>query len=159
MKRRALWILGGALLTYAASPTSASDLKIGRLQATAGAPVTVPVTYTAKGAPAATALSTEIRFDKGLANPRCAAGDAIAGGKADKTVRCGTPEPNVLRIIVFGFNQDPIPSGEIATITFDVLRSGRHRIHRLGNLPLASDGTGREFRLARKSGIVRVGTP
>jgi len=157
MRQRAIRFLSGALIVFGTSRAFASDLHIGRVAAQPGQPVTVPVTFIAGHGPAITALSSDIHFDKGLGNPRCAAGSALAG--VDKVLNCAAVEPGVVRLLIFGLNQDPIPNGEVATVTFDVLKKGRHQLHRLRSVTTASDANGNSLRLARKSGTVRVGLP
>jgi hypothetical protein len=157
MTQRIAWILGGALIVSAATQVFAGEVQIARVNGRLGQPVSVPVTYRAGSGPATTALSTDIHFDKELTNPRCAPGAVLASGAADKQLTCGVVTPGLLRLLLFGFNQDPIPSGEIATITFDVSPNARRRLHRLQNIPLGSDADANGLALTHKSGLVRVG--
>lgn len=155
--QRAIGILGGAIIVFGATQVLAGELQVGRVVGRAGQAVTVPVTFRAGTGAVVTALSTDIRFDKELANPRCGTGAAMAGGAADKVVSCAEVSPGLLRVLIYGFNQDPMPNGEVATVTFDVLASVRHRLHRLVNLPDGSDANGNGLRIGRKSGTVRLG--
>jgi hypothetical protein len=158
MMQRAIWALGGALMVLGAAHADASQLQVGRVRAQPGQSVTVPVIYRKGAGPVATALTTDIRFDTtALAHPRCAAGSALSEGGADKRVMCAEPSPGMLRLVLFGFNQDPVPNGQVATVTFDVSADAQRQPYRLENTPTASDAAGHDFRLARKNGDVGVG--
>lgn len=153
--QRALGVLGGAIIVLSGAQALAGGLQVGRVNARPGQPIAVPVTFTAGRGTAVTALTVDIHFDKGLTNPRCAQGAAMAG--VDKIVRCAEVDPGQVRLLIFGFNQDAMPSGEVATVTFDVAPNWRHRLHRLLSEVSASDADGKPIQLARKSGTVRVG--
>ncbi len=158
MTRRAIWGLSGMLVMLGAGKVWAGELEVAHVAAQAGQSVSVPVSYQQGGGTAATALMTDINFDPAaLSNPRCAAGAALTSGSADKMVQCAEASPGVLRVILFGLNQNPIPDGEVATVTFDVSATARPRRYALRNLPSASDAAGHDFRLSRKSGAVKVG--
>jgi len=156
MMQRALGVLGGAIIVLSGTQALAGGLQVGRVSARPGQPITVPVSFTAGKGDAVTALTVDIHFDKGLINPRCAQGAVIAN--VDKVVRCAEVDRGQIRLLIFGFNQDPLPSGEVATVTFDVAPNWRRRLHRLASEVSASDADGKPIQLARKSGTVRVGT-
>lgn len=134
---------------------SAGELIVGDAQAQPSAEVTVPITYRQGTGPAAAGLATDIRFPKGLTQPRCAPGAALSGGQ--KTVKCAEPKPGLLRVAVFGLNLDAIPDGEVATVTFQVSPGARPGSYRLRNRPSAADAEGKDYRLRHHDGMIRIG--
>lgn len=158
MMRAAMWALVCMSLCGAATRGAAADLSLGRVTAHRGQPVTIPVGYSGKGALPAAALGTEIKFNPAvLSHPRCAPGAALATGSTGKTVKCTERGRGVVRLAVFGLNLDAVPSGEVATITFDVAPSAQPKLYRLRHKPSAADANGTDFSLNARSGAVRVG--
>jgi len=142
------------LLTIAmAGSVWAGELKVGSADAVPGQPVTISIDYTASGKTAA-ALASDVRFNTNIfKNPRCTPG---SNTPPTKSVRCGNPSKGVLRLAVFGLNTDPIGSGEVAKITFDVAPDAKKGRYKLRNKPSAADKDGNDFRLSHAHGAVRV---
>lgn len=132
----------------------AGELVLGNAEVVPGTTVTVPLTYTTGGRDAV-AVASDIRFNATIfQNPRCADGSALAAGKS---VRCATPKRGILRVAVFGLNNDTLPGGELATITFDIPAGAKAGRYKLRNKPSAADKDGSDFRLKHGHGTVSVG--
>lgn len=154
-RRAAAFLVIVAMFTGAAT-AFAGELTLGRTRGQTGGEVTVPLTYRQSSGPAAAGMATDIRFDpKGLTQPRCAAGAALSSGQ--KSVKCAEPQPGLLRVAIYGLNLDPVPDGEVATVTFRVSPQARHGLYRLRHQPSAADAGGKEFTLLRHDGLIRVG--
>lgn len=157
MTRKMMWALGGALVLCSATHAFAAQLKVGRVKGQPGQSVIVPVTYDGSGRVAMTALSTDIHYrPEVLSNPRCAAGADLNASGADKTVQCSEPQPGLLRLVVFGLNQNAMPTGEVATVTFDVAADARPRKLQLRSKPSGADAAGNDRPVRRRNGSVRV---
>ena len=152
-KSGASWL--AVMMVAVGAPALAGELSIGDAQARPGSEVTLPITYQQGTGPAAAALASDIRFPRGLTEWRCAPGAALSGGQ--KTVKCAEPKPGLLRIAVYGLNLDPIPDGEVATVTFQVSPAARPAAYRLRHRPSAADATGKDYRLRHHDGILRIG--
>ncbi len=153
MRITTLALASGLVSIVAVGAASAGELVVGAASAAPGQSVTVPVTYTAGGR-SAVAVASDVRFNTAIfKNPRCTGGSDLP---AAKSVRCGTPKSGILRLAVFGLNTDPMVSGEVAKITFDVAPNAKKGRYRLRNKPSAADKDGNDFRLAHGHGAVRV---
>ena len=159
MNRRAMCMMAGVLMLCGAPrATFGSQLQLGQGRGQAGRSVTLPLTYKLSGGRTAVALATDIQFDPAaLSNPRCDSGNVLS--RAGKSVQCAQPRPGLLRIAVFGLNSNPVPEGEVATVTFDVAPGVRPRRVVLRQTPSAADANGTEFRIGRKTGLVRLTAP
>jgi hypothetical protein len=151
------WALMGLAAALLLHPTTSygGELALGRAAGQPGQSVTVPLIYRQGLGPQAAGLATDIQFNPtALVHPRCAAGPAL--DDAAKSVVCAEPQPGLLRVGVYGLNLDPVPDGEVATITFDLLSQARRGLYSLRHTPSAADAQGRDFFLARRNGAVRV---
>ena len=157
-RRELMGLLCGAIIVCDSAGAFAGGLQLGRVSGEAGQPVTIPVVYRGGRRPAS-ALMVDIKFHSGLTNPQCAAGAALSNGNADKSVSCAERSPGSFRLILFGMNQDPIPNGEVATITFDVAATARPGLYALKATPTAAEPNGHKMRLAKRSGAVKVHVP
>jgi hypothetical protein len=158
MLRRTTRAVVVAVIFWGATQASASELRLGRVTATPGTSVTVPITYRQGRGAVAVALGSDVTFDpRVLSKPRCAAGSAlIASGPGAKLVTCGEPQPGLVRIAVLGLNTTPLPTGEIATVTFDVAATAPRRLYILRHKSGAADANGADFRLTHRSGVIRT---
>jgi hypothetical protein len=157
MNRRQAVLLVTCGILWNASSAFGGELSLGTGHATRGGTVTLSVIYREANGPAAVGVATDVKFDpNGLTQPHCAVGGALASGTVSKSVRCAEPQAGVLRLAVYGLNRDPVPDGEVATVTFSVAAQARRRMYRLRQRPTAADADGRDFNLAHRTGAVRV---
>lgn len=146
-------------MTVSAGTVRAGELTVGSAQTQPGQTVSVPVTYDPGSGRTAAALATDVRFDgKALKNPRCQAGSALSGGNAPKAVKCAVPRTGVLRLAVYGLNTEPVPAGELASISFDVAADAHPHSYKLRQKPSAADAAGKDFLLKHRNGVIQVGT-
>ncbi len=143
----------GLVILAGGQATKAGEIRLGEATVEPGQSVTVPLRYSASGK-TAVAVASDVRFNTSIfKNPRCSGGSALP---ANKSVRCGNPSRGVLRLAIFGLNTDPLPSGELATITFDIPATAKPGRYKLRNKPSAADKDGNDFRLTHGHGTVRV---
>ncbi len=115
-------------------------------------PFSTPIVFECNGQ-TVSALSSEITYDPTLlTNPRVTIGEA--GKQAGKDVIFNELSPGHIRVGVIGLNQQAIPDGAVANITFDVVRAGQISV---GNQPTASDPHGNTVPVVLKDGKVTVG--
>jgi hypothetical protein len=136
----------------------AGQLALGRDAGRPGQTVTLPLTYRQGTGTEAAGLATDILFKSSvLTHPRCTAGSVLS--RAAKTVTCAEPQPGLLRVAVYGLNLDPVPDGDVATLTFDVAPGARRGLYLLRNIATGADAQGTDFPLAHRNGAVRVSGP
>ena len=153
MKRSNGAFLAGVVLLLTTTQAYAGQLAIGSANVQPGQTVSVPITYTAEGK-TAVAVASDIRFNTTIfKNPRCENGSALG---SDKSVRCGTPKPGILRLAVFGLNTNPVAVGEVAKIVFDVAAGAKPGRYTLRHKPTAADKDGNDFKLVHSHGVIRV---
>ena len=146
--------LGVVAILLTATHVNAGQLAVGSANTQPGQTVSVSVTYTAEGK-TAVALASDVRFNTAIfKNPRCENGSALGG---DKSVRCGTPKPGILRLAIFGLNTNPVAAGEVAKIVFDVAPAAKAGRYTLRHKPTAADKDGNDFKLTHSHGVVHVG--
>ena len=155
------WMMRAAVamaILWSTAPASASELLLGRATAAPGASVTVPVGFRQGRGPVAVAVDTDIAFNaRAFGNPRCAPGaDLATSGPGAKLVICGQPRPGIVRVAVLGMNSEPVGTGELATVTFDVAANAHQRLYSLRQKPGAADAQGTDFRLRHRNGSIRV---
>ena len=117
-----------------------------------GASFTTPIILDAKGQ-AISAVSSDITYDPNLlANPRV----TISGSakQVGKEVVFNEVRPGLLRVGVVGLNQNLIPDGVTANVTFDVLKEGQISF---SNQPTASDPHGNMVSVTFRDGKITAG--
>ena len=138
-----------------AAEALAGELIVGNVRGRPNGEVSVPVVYSQGTGPPAAAVASDIRFDsKHLRQLRCSPG--VAASRGQKTVKCAEPRRGVLRLAVYGLNLDPIPDGEVATVTFRVSPRARSRVYQLAHTPTAATADGKDFSLTHHNGAIRV---
>lgn len=153
MKKLRAAFVYGAVIVASTTAALAGEIRLGDAVVEPGQSVTVPLSYSASGK-TAVAVASDVRFNTSIfKNPRCSGGSALP---ANKSVRCGNPSRGVLRLAIFGLNTDPLPSGELATITFDIPATAKPGRYKLRNKPSAADKDGNDFRLTHGHGAVRI---
>jgi len=148
----------------------AAMLRVGRAHGRPEGTVSVPVRFARQQGENIVGLSGDITFDATvLANPRCEVARKLGiewgarkgrGGSEmarEKTAVCSEPRPGVVRIGIFGLNLVPIPAGEVATVTFDVLPTAKPGRYPLTVSPGSAGPAGEEVGITTgKDGFVRV---
>jgi hypothetical protein len=114
-----------------------------------GTSFTTPIILDAKGQ-AISALSNDIIYDPNLlANPRVIIDDSAT--KAEKEVIFNEVKPGLLRLGIVGLNQNVIPDGTIAYVTFDVLKKDQVSLR---GQPTASDPQGKMISVIFRNGKI-----
>lgn len=117
-----------------------------------GASFTTPIVLDA-GGQTISALSNDIIYDPNLlANPRVTISDSAK--QAGKEVVFNEVRPGLLRVGVVGLNQNLIPDGITAQVTFDVLKEGQISFT---NQPTASGPHGNKVLMIFKDGKITIG--
>lgn len=113
------------------------DIIISKDSKQIGSSFQVPISLDS-GGQGISALSSDFIYDPNyLANPRVTIGNS--GSQAGKDVVFNEVRPGLFRVGVIGLNQNSIPDGEVAYVTFDVLTGGQTSLR---SLPTASDSHG-----------------
>lgn len=140
---------GAVSITSERPPSGVADQGMG--SKTIDASFTIPIILEATGK-AISCLSNDIVYDPNLlANPRVTISDSAK--EAGKEVVFNEVRPGLLRVGVIGLNQNVIPDGVTANVTFDVLREGEIF---LINQPTASDPHGNKIPVIFRDGKIRI---
>lgn len=112
---------------------------------------TIPIILDAMGQ-AISALSNDIVYDPNLlANPKVSISESAK--QVGKEAVFNVVRPGLLRVGIMGLNQNLIPDGVTANITFDVLKEGSVS---LINQPTASDPHGNKVPVIFKNGKITI---
>ncbi len=115
----------------------------------ASAPFTAPIVFESNGQ-AVSGLSSDITYDPNLlTNPKVTLGEVAK--QAGKDVIYNESSPGHLKVGVIGLNNNSIPDGTVAQITFDVVRAGQIS---WSNQPTASDPQGNTVTVTFKDGKI-----
>lgn len=124
-----------ALVVLAASPgaalaqTGSASLSIASGSGDPGATgIVLAVSLASQAGAQVSGLNVDLSFDgsrlsvpSGPCNNVVAVVSGSAAQSAGKAILCSRPSASTVRIILFGLNQDAIPDGPVALITFEVL--------------------------------------
>ena len=116
------------LATASAVVLPAADLSIPPTYGSAGATVTAPVQYRAEKASIA-ALQFDLLFDSNVMSISATVGSAAAA--AGKTAASNLLAPGVLRVIVFGINQNVIGNGSVVDLAITLNPNARRGAYSL----------------------------
>jgi len=156
---RAAATLMGWLCLAVPGVCAAATLQPGGAVTQPGADFTIPLVLGRSEAEAVAAIQLEIVFD---ANRFSFAG-AQAGQPlvdAAKELQAAQVNPGRWRVVAFGFNQNVIAAGVIATLQFETLPAipaGEYLVQ--GQNPVVSDPNGIRITTQVGSGTITVGTP
>ncbi len=152
----ALLVLG---LLAAPAGAAAVDLLIGSDLIGSGEDATIPISMLASPGEQVSALSLEIRFDPSALdpNPTCVIAAAIGpGSPAGKDLTQTTPASGLLRLGIFGLNNNSIPDGTVATCTFTAPAGGPSGTWPLAGKAGAASPSGSSLPALAQSGSVVV---
>jgi hypothetical protein len=111
------------LSTFAAPPASGALLTAGQATGNPGTMgVAVPITLETAAGEAVAALNFDLQYDES----KLSVADVTLGAAAqaaDKVIVSGLPETDIVRVIIYGENQNSIGDGVVANIVFNVSAS------------------------------------
>jgi len=94
-------------------------LSLGSAEGTIGVGATITVPLIMSSNDSATGFNLDINYDSNaLGNPIISASQSLVS--AEKSISSSSPLNGVFRMIVIGLNQNIIPEGEIASLTFEI---------------------------------------
>jgi hypothetical protein len=135
---------------------STTALSLSTLTGTRGQNVVMPLILTNGGTPQISAVTLEISYDATkLSATQVQIGNAANG--AAKTVSSSNPSAGLLRLVIYGLNQNSISNGQITLITFHILSGAATGFTPLNILNLtASNKDGTAVTVTAQNGSITV---
>jgi uncharacterized repeat protein (TIGR01451 family) len=138
---------GSQVDSTARDPSAVTQLDLSEGDGSPGGTGSIQITLTS-GPNSLAALGVDIGYDPTLfSNFSCTINPAIGSGtSADKQCAASSPSEGVFRVGILGLNQNVIPDGLVATVSFDVASTATcDSITLLTNIPSATTSTGSDI--------------
>ncbi len=159
MRTLASRILVTALLALGlVAPAGAAELAIGTGTTSAGATTTIDLVLSLQPAEGVAALSLELSYDAGLLEepPVCTIHPSISANPVAKSLVQTQPGSGVARLGIFGFNNELIPAGTVASCVFTARTTAAATTTQLLGIAGGSAPSGASVAVSAASGAITI---